>query len=86
MTRKKIIGYNTLLVLLGSLAFGGNYGLTYAYIGSSYAAKTVCSCVFVSGRDSKTVQMQDLHAVPFATTEVDQTSKTVSANIYGLAL
>ena len=85
MSRKKILGYGTLLVLLGALAFGLNYGLSYAYIGSSYAAKTVCSCVFVSGRDLKTVQAQDLHAVPFATTEVEKATQTVSANIYGLA-
>lgn len=85
MSRKKITGYAVLLVLLGALAYGLKYGLSYAYIGSSYAAKTVCSCVFVSGRDLKTVQSQDLYAVPFATTEVDQTARTVSANIYGLA-
>jgi CubicO group peptidase (beta-lactamase class C family) len=85
MSWKKILAYGTLLILLGALAFGVRYGLSYAYIGSSYAAKTVCSCVFVSGRELKTVQSQDLYAVPFATTEVDQTARTVSANIYGLA-
>ncbi|RYF70486.1 MAG: class C beta-lactamase-related serine hydrolase [Cytophagaceae bacterium] len=85
MSRKKIVAYGILLVLLAVLAYGLNFGLKYAYIGSSYAAKTVCSCEFVSKRDSASIRAQDLYAVPFATVEVDRTAKTVSATVYGLA-
>ena len=85
MSRKKLLGYGLLVVLLAVLVYGLNVGLNYAYIGSSYAAKTVCSCEFVSKRDSASIRAQDLHAVPFAHTEVDRTAKTVSATVYGLA-
>lgn len=85
MSRKKKVVYGSLIVLLCALVYGLEYGLTFAYIGSSYAAKTVCSCVFVSGRDLKSIQAQDLHAVPFASVDVDQATQTVRATVYGLA-
>ena len=60
-------------------------GLQYAYIASSYAAKTVCSCVFVSGREAKSVLSEDLYAAPFVKTEIDQANQSVSTSVYGFA-
>ena len=82
--KKKII-YTFLIVLLLVLGYGINYGLNYASIGSAYAAKIVCSCTFVSGREHQNIRTEDLYAIPFTTTEVDTVNQTVSANIYGVA-
>lgn len=82
--KRKIFVVITFAVLLG-LAYVGNYAVQYAYIGSSYDAKTVCSCMFVSGRNLDNIKQEDLYAVPFATIKVDETNKTVTSNIYGFA-
>ncbi len=49
MAKTRKIGYFLLALLLVLLIYAGNFGLQYANIASSYAAKTVCSCVLVSG-------------------------------------
>lgn len=85
MSNKRKIIYATLLIVAIGLIYAGNYAIQYAYIGSSYNAKTVCSCMFVSGRDLENIKAEELYAVPFATVEVDEVNKAVTANIYGLA-
>jgi CubicO group peptidase (beta-lactamase class C family) len=81
---RKIIYVIVIAVLLG-LIYVGNYAIQYAYIGSSYDTKTVCSCMFVSGRKLENIKAEDLYAVPFATINVDEANKTVTSNIYGFA-
>lgn len=85
MSNKRKIIYAILLVVLVGLVYVGNFAIQYAYIGSSYNAKTVCSCMFVSGRDLENIKTEELYAVPFSTIKVDEINKAVSANIYGLA-
>ncbi len=83
-TAKKIfLGIGVLVI--SALAYGFYFGLQYAYIGSSYNAKTVCSCMFVSGRDLNSIKNEDLYAVPYSNISVDEENKTVSVDIYGLA-
>ncbi|TAH18003.1 MAG: class C beta-lactamase-related serine hydrolase [Cytophagales bacterium] len=83
-TTKKIV-YGMLLLFGIFLIYFVYTGLQYAYIASSYAAKTVCSCVFVSGREPDAVLSEDLYAAPFVKTEIDQDNKSVSTNLYGFA-
>jgi CubicO group peptidase (beta-lactamase class C family) len=85
MTNKKKITYGVLLALLLALGFGGNYAIQYAYIGSSYAAKTTCSCVFVSKRSWESTKAEDLYPVNFVNVAIDQQAQSVTANVYGLA-
>jgi hypothetical protein len=82
--KRKIISAVLLFVIVG-LVYVGNFAIQYAYIGSSYNAKTVCSCMFVSGRDLENIKSEDLYAVPFSTIKVDEVKKVVTVNIYGLA-
>ncbi len=58
-------------------------------VGSGYAAKTVCSSVFVSGRDPKAVLVEDVQApghplLKLMQQDVDRTGKTVTARLLGL--
>ncbi len=82
---KRKIQYGIGIILILLLAYGSNYGLKYAYIGSSYDAKMVCSCMFISGRGLDSIKTEDLYAVPYANIEVDKAHQTVTADIYGLA-
>lgn len=85
MSNKRKIIYAILLVVLVGLVYAGNFAIQYAYIGSSYNAKTVCSCMFVSGRELENIKNEELYAVPFSTIKVDEVNKAVTATIYGLA-
>ena len=85
MSNKKKIIYGLLLIVVLVIVYAGNFAIQYAYIGSSYNAKTVCSCMFVSGRKLDNIKSEDLYAVPFANITVDKEKQTVIANIYGFA-
>lgn len=82
--RKKLI-VSSLIILAVGLGYGFNFGLEYANIAASYAAKTVCSCIFVSGRTFESVKSEDLYAVPMAEVQVDKTKQEVIAKVYHLA-
>lgn len=84
MTNTRKFLYVVLAIVVGGLAYGLNYAVRYAHIGSSYDAKTVCSCMFVSGRDFESIKAEELYAVPFADIKVDKEKQSVSASIYGL--
>ena len=81
ITIRKVV----LLLLAVTLFFGISYGLKYAYIGSSYAAKIACSCHFLSGRELADIKENDLYAVPFVDLEIDEAGNAVTSSIYGLA-
>lgn len=85
MSNKKKLIYGLLLIVVLVIVYAGNFAIQYAYIGSSYDAKTVCSCMFVSGRELDNIKSEDLYAVPFANITVDKEIQTVTANIYGFA-
>ena len=80
----KIVKIGSLVFLGAAVGYGLNYGWSYANIASSYAAKNMCSGVFVSHRTESDV-MSDLYAVSFANLDVDYDKKLVGASIYGLA-
>ncbi len=81
----KKIGLGLLGLLLVGVGIGLYLGMPYLNIASSYAAKNMCSGVFVAGRAPESLREQDLHAVSFASTTVDESGKKISANVFGLA-
>jgi CubicO group peptidase (beta-lactamase class C family) len=85
MPKKKLIKYGIWAIFFAILVYVIDFGIKYAYIGSSYDAKIVCSCTFVSGRDWESIKAEDLYAVPFATIEIDKKEQSVTSNIYGFA-
>ncbi len=81
-----ILKKTSLVLAVAALGYGGYYGYTYASIGAGYAAKAVCSCVFVSGRSLESVVAEDLYAVKgIATSEVDRVNHTATTRVLGIA-
>jgi CubicO group peptidase (beta-lactamase class C family) len=77
-------------LVLAALAYGGWWLARLAPIGSAYAAKTVCSSVFVGQRDERDVLDQDLRAgnhplLGLVRVGVDRGRRRVSATFVGFA-
>jgi hypothetical protein len=85
MSKRRFLGYFTLLLLVALLVWGTRFALSYVGIATSYAAKTVCSCVYVSGREARSVLAEDLYAVDFVEVQIDSAQQLVRANYKGLA-
>ncbi len=53
---------------------------------SGYAAKNMCSCVFVAGMEEEKVTEEDLNfdMLSLASTDVDYSARTVTASVFGL--
>ena len=85
MTTKRKILIALVVILISGLGYGFNFGLRYANIATSYASKTVCSCMFVSGRDFNNIKSEDLYAVPYVNVNVDEKNHVITSDIYGLA-
>jgi CubicO group peptidase (beta-lactamase class C family) len=80
-----------LLVLALALAVAGWHLARIAPIGTAYAAKTLCSGVFVSGRDPQPVIDEDIMAevhplLRLVTPTVDRARQRTSARLLGFAL
>jgi CubicO group peptidase (beta-lactamase class C family) len=80
--KKKIIW----LLLLGGLGFGLFYVYNRFAVITGYAAKNMCSCVFLAGRDEKITQDQELNFsyIKYASVTVDYKAQKVSATLLGL--
>ena len=54
---------------------------------TGYSAKQMCTCMFVSGRDKKDVDTNELAGFPFslASTEVNYKDSSVTSSVWGLA-
>ncbi len=85
MTLKKKAITVAAFLLAAFLVYGLYFGVQYAYVGSSYNAKVVCSCMFVSKRSLDNIKTEELYAVPFSNIDADTVKKTVEVNIYGIA-
>lgn len=70
-----------LVLLLGATAITGNL---IAPVGTAYAAKTLCSCVFVSGRTEADVLAQELKTRWYVSTAVDYSEGLATGSILGL--
>jgi CubicO group peptidase (beta-lactamase class C family) len=82
--KKIFLGLLVLLVLL--LSFFYLFVYPKLIIVSGYAAKNMCSCVFVAGIDEQKVRAEDLNfdIINLAKTKVDYDRKTVTASVFGM--
>jgi len=85
MNRRKIIRIVAVIVLMGII-----YGFYYLYVRlpiiNGYAAKNMCSCVFVAGRKQADIEAHDLDfsLVKYASNTVDLENKTVTSSFLGM--
>jgi len=80
---KKIL----LIVLLAALAYGIRYAWVSFPIMSGFTAKNMCSCVFVGGRDPKSVEAEELGSFPLSLAgyTIDSINKSVTSTVAGMA-
>lgn len=73
-----------LLTLLGILLVGITYVLlTFPPVMAGMAAKTMCSCVFVTGRDAQSVKEKELQVFPgLSDSEIIIRDSTVTASVF----
>jgi hypothetical protein len=76
-------------ILVAAAAVAGLPLIKVAPIGTGFAAKTICSNVFISGRDAGDVFREDVAPVIFPATfvsyRVDREARAVTAAIFGFA-
>ncbi len=82
----KLVKRIILFVLLGALIFGLVYAYNRLPIVTGYAAKDMCSCVFIAGRDPKDVDANEFQfsLIKYASATVDYENKTVTAKVLGM--
>jgi CubicO group peptidase (beta-lactamase class C family) len=81
---KRILGVIAGCLGLASLGVGGWLALRIFPIGTGAVAKTVCSDVFVAGREAEGLLAEELPKAFFVSYEVDASAGTVTADAYGL--
>jgi CubicO group peptidase (beta-lactamase class C family) len=87
-TRKRILVASA-LVAIAAVALTGHYGYRIALVGAGFAAKNVCSTVFVSGR-SLEAAIEDLRAyrstpLDQVSVSIDRTRRTATGSLAGIA-
>ena len=87
MKLSKIIKRTLLLILVVILVFVVRYAwISFPNI-SGYGAKNLCSCIFVAGRDEKTVQQEELNDFPVSLGRftVNKEDSSATGTVFGLA-
>lgn len=84
---KKILKRILYVILLGILVFAVVYAWPRVPIMTAFAAKGMCSSVFLAGKDPDRVNAEDLSFFPIslAKCEIDYEEKSVTATVFGLA-
>ncbi len=84
---KKILKRILYVILLGILVFAVVYAWPRVPIMTAFAAKGMCSSVFLAGKDPERVNAEDLSFFPIslAKCEIDYEEKSVTATVFGLA-
>ena len=85
MNTRKIIKIMAFILLLGVL-----FGFYYLYVRlpviNGYAAKNMCSCVFVAERKQKEIEAKDLNFsfIKYVSNTIDYQNKTVTSSFLGM--
>jgi CubicO group peptidase (beta-lactamase class C family) len=84
---KKILKRTLYLVLVGILVAAVAYAWPRVPIITAFAAKGMCSSVFLAGKDPERIAAEDLSFFPIslARTTIDREDKSVTAKVFGLA-
>jgi len=84
---KKIFKRIVYLILIGGLAFIVIYAYPRVPILTAFAAKGMCSSVFLADKDPERVKAEDLSFFPIslAKMDIDYEEKSVTARVFGLA-
>ena len=84
MSRKSVIIWSIILIVFSALVYGISL---FATIFNGYAAKDVCSCIYLSDRDQQSIEENDLNSffVGLPTNVWDKENKTVTSSFLGLA-
>ena len=84
---KKIIKRFLFLIILAALIWAIHYAWVSFPIISGFDAKQVCTCVFVSNRDTKALDTSEMAAFPFSLAKysVSMQDSSVTATIWGMA-
>ena len=87
MTTSKIIKRILLLIILIVVGYGIYYSWVSFPLISGYAAKNVCSCIFIEGRKKADVKKEELGDFPksLARVTVDLKDSSVTGTVGGLA-
>jgi CubicO group peptidase (beta-lactamase class C family) len=83
---KKILKSLLYLLLIAIVAGGVIYAWPRLPIITAFAAKDMCSCVFIAERDPVSVEKQDLSFFPIslAKTKINYDDRSVTASLFGL--
>ena len=86
MNKRKMILLIIAVILLIGMLFGFYYLYVRLPIINGYAAKNMCSCVFVAGREQKDIEANDLNfsLVKYASNTIDFENKTVTSSFWGM--
>ncbi len=86
-TMKTILKRLIYILLLGILVFAVVYAWPRVPIITAFAAKGMCSSVFVAGKDPERISAEDLSFFPIslAKAQVDYDERSVTAKVFGLA-
>ena len=85
MNKRKIVRIMAVVVLIGIM-----YGFYYLYVRlpiiNGYAAKNMCSCIFIAKREQADIEANDLNfsLVKYASNKVDLKNKTVTSSFLGM--
>ena len=84
---RKILKRLLYVILLGALLYGIIYAWPRVPIITAFAAKGMCSSVFLAGKDPERVSAEDLSFFPISLskTRVNYEEKSVTSTVFGMA-
>ncbi len=85
MFKRIVVGIVLSLLIYGAFTFVKLY--PQFPVATAYAAKKMCSCTFIAGRNQESIQKEDLGFGPLGltSTTIDTINKIVTSSIFGLA-